>query len=279
MNPIIEVSELLEIYHTKNVLIVDASNEKDARHKYESKHLDGALFIDTNADLAEVPRDFANGGRHPLPSLEKFSNVLSNLGINKVTHVVIYDNKSGANAAARFWWMLASIGHEQVQVLNGGLQYAEKFGFSINDKKVIPQATTKYEVNNWQFPLVNISEVEMASQSKNHLVIDVREANRYNGISEPIDLVAGHIPGAINVPFIDNMNNEGFFLSPNELKGRYESILGNISNENTIVHCGSGITACHTLLAIVYAGLKIPQLYVGSWSEWSRSGKQMVFKK
>jgi len=109
-------------------------------------------------------------------------------------------------------------------------------------------------------------------------VIDVRDKNRFDGLTEPLDLIAGHIPGAINVPFSENLDENGFYLSAEKLAKKYTEILGFVKPENVIVHCGSGVTACHTLLAMDYAGISIPQLYVGSWSEWSRNNKLIVTK-
>ena len=190
--------------------------------------------------------------------------------------VIVYDDKSGANAAARFWWMLKSIGHEKVQVLNGGIQEAEKVNFPINNNIEIPKTVEPYKFEDWKLHTAEINEVEKHSLNKNYIVIDVRENNRYRGEIEPIDLVAGHIPGAINVPFSSNLNENGQFLSPMELKEKYQTIFGNIKSENIIIHCGSGVTACHSLLAIDYAGLAIPKLYAGSWSEWSRNTKKIA---
>ncbi len=116
-----------------------------------------------------------------------------------------------------------------------------------------------------------MDELEKVSQNPSYLIIDVRDRERYEGKHEPIDLKAGHIPGAINIPFTENLDKQGLFLSPSELKTKYERIIGEINRVNIIVHCGSGVTACHTLLAFDYAGLDIPKLYVGSWSEWSRN--------
>ena len=126
--------------------------------------------------------------------------------------------------------------------------------------------------------MAEIDEVEKVSQDKNYIVIDVRDAARYNGETEPIDLIAGHIPGAINVPFTANLDENGLFLPKNELKEKYSAVFGGIKSENIIIHCGSGVTACHSLLAIAYAELEIPKLYVGSWSEWSRSNKKIEIK-
>ena len=276
LSPLIEATDLLELYKKNTVILVDASNGKDARPAYNIKHLDRALFIDLNSELADIKVDFANGGRHPLPQIEEFAKTLTNLGITNTSHVVIYDDKNSANAAARFWWMLRAVGHEKVQVLNGGLQHAEKIGFPINDKIETPKKIANYTFENWKLPTVTITEVENNSKNENYLVIDVRENSRYRGENEPIDLVAGHIPCAINVPFTTNLNPDGRFLSAEKLRQKYQKVFGAIKQENIIIHCGSGVTACHTLLAIDYAGLIIPKLYVGSWSEWSRNEKAIA---
>ena len=278
LSPLIEVAELLELYKKNPLVLVDASNGKDARVTYKAKHLDQALFVDLNTDLADIKEDLANGGRHPLPQIEKFAETLTNLGIINSSHVVIYDNKNGANAAARFWWMLRAIGHEKVQVLNGGLQQAENMGFPTNDKTETPKLVANYTFDNWKLPTATITDVENNSQNKNYLVIDVRENSRYRGVNEPIDLVAGHIPGAINIPFNSNLNQNGRFLSAAELRQKYQEIFGAIKMENIIFHCGSGVTACQTILALDYAALAIPKLYVGSWSEWSRNDKAIATK-
>jgi thiosulfate/3-mercaptopyruvate sulfurtransferase len=276
--PIIQSAALLKLYKSKNLVLIDARSGKNARANYEEKHLDGALFIDLESQLAEIKEDASNGGRHPLPKIENFAKTVSNLGISEKSHVVIYDDKNGSNAAARFWWMLKSIGHEKVQVLDGGFQAAEKSNFPTSATTEISNKTALYKVDNWKLPMAAIDEVETISQDKNHIVIDVRETSRYNGETEPIDLIAGHIPGAINIPFTENLDGNGLFLPANELKEKYKKIFQNVKSENIIVHCGSGVTACHSLLAIAYAGLEIPKLYVGSWSEWSRNGKKITTK-
>ncbi|MFV8331565.1 sulfurtransferase [Flavobacterium sp. GSP14] len=279
LSPLIEASELLELYKNDTVVLVDVSNGKDAKANYNAKHLDQALFVDLNTDLADIKNDLANGGRHPLPQIEKFAETLTKLGIKNSSHVVIYDDKNGANAAARFWWMLRAIGHEKVQVLNGVLQQAENMGFPTNNKTETPKIVANYTFDNWKLPTATITEVENNSQNENYLVIDVRENSRYRGEHEPIDLVAGHIPGAINIPFTTNLNPDGRFLPADELKQNYQKVFGAIKPENIIIQCGSGVTACHTLLAIDYAGLAIPKLYVGSWSEWSRNDKAIIVFK
>ena len=272
LSPIIQPAELINLNADEFVLI-DASAGSKAR--YDEKHLAGALYIDLNTDLADID-DFAIGGRHPLPTITQFAEVLGKFRIEKNTHVIIYDDKNGGNAAARFWWMLSAIGHEKVQVLNGGFDAAIKANFTTNNLKPQVESRKPYPVNGWNLGVANMDEVEKASKIGNQTIVDVRDANRYAGLTEPIDLIAGHIPTALNIPFTENLDEDGLFLSPAVLKEKYIKALDGVKSENVIVHCGSGVTACHMLLAMDYAGLEIPKLYVGSWSEWSRNGKDMV---
>lgn len=275
ISPIINTEELLNL-NNENLVIIDAGSGKAAFENYKTKHLDGALYVDLNDDLAEIPVNAKNGGRHPLPSLNKFVDVLQKLGIAETSHVIIYDDKNASNAAARFWWMLKSAGIEKAQVLNGGLQRAEKLNYPINANPAIARKVEKIHLEKWKLPLVDINFVEEHSENPDFLVIDVREKDRYDGNTEPIDEVAGHIPGAINLPFKDHLNEDGTFQNPNILKEKYEKIFKNIPIENITIHCGSGVTACHTLLALDYAGFNPANLYVGSWSEWSRNHKKVA---
>lgn len=279
INPIISVSELKALYKANDLLIFDLSNGKEPQSNYNQKHLDGAIFVDLNSQLADIKEDLSKGGRHPLPTIENFSKLLSTLGITSKTHIILYDDKSGANAAARLWWMLKSVGHEKVQVLNGGFQEAEKQNFPINSNFVTPIPTEEYIIESWKLPVANLTEVEEASNDKSNLIIDVRESTRFNGEFEPIDLVSGHIPNAINIPFSNNLDENGLFLSPKLLEEKYNNVFQNKKSNEIIVHCGSGVTACHTLLAMVCAGFEIPKLYVGSWSEWSRNNKPIAVSK
>ncbi|QDW20985.1 sulfurtransferase [Flavobacterium sp. KBS0721] len=278
LSPIINPEELLKLKEASNVVLIDARAGINASENYQNEHLKDARFVDLNKDLATV-EDPANGGRHPLPSLEKFSQVLSKIGISPSSHVIIYDDKNGSNAAARFWWMLRSINHEKVQVLNGGLQAAIKVGFSVSSALETVEPTEKYPISKWSLAQADMEEVEKARNKKENIVIDVRDKNRFDGLTEPLDLIAGHIPGAINVPFSENLNEDGFYKSPEVLAKKYNEIIGDKKPDNVIVHCGSGVTACHTLLAMDYAGIPIPKLYVGSWSEWSRNDRELATKK
>ena len=278
LSPIINPEELLKLKEASNVVLIDARAGINAEENYQNEHLKDARFVDLNKDLATI-EDPANGGRHPLPSLEKFSQALSKIGISPSSHVIIYDDKNGSNAAARFWWMLRSINHEKVQVLNGGLQAAIKVGFSVSSALETVEPTEKYPISKWSLAQADIEEVEKARNNKENIVIDVRDKNRFDGLTEPLDLIAGHIPGAINVPFSENLNEDGFYKSPEVLAKKYNEIIGDKNPDNVIVHCGSGVTACHTLLAMDYAGIPIPKLYVGSWSEWSRNDRELATKE
>lgn len=275
MKPIITPSELKNL-PTENFILLDARVGKDVYQNYLNKHLKGARFIDLDKDLADIGEDAAFGGRHPLPTVEKFAETLSKLGVSEGAHLVVYDDKNGSNAAARAWWMLKSFGFDNVQVLDGGFQNAEKEGLEFSSGEETFEKAEFIKKDNWLLPISVLETVENELKNHSSTVIDVRDAYRYHGESEPIDLVAGHIPGAINIPFSENLDENGNFLKPEILKDKYLKLLEG-KPENLIIHCGSGVTACHTILALDYAGFKIPNLYVGSWSEWSRrEGKEIA---
>jgi len=278
-HPLITVSELQAIKNQPNLIVFDASAGPNAKANYDANHLEGALYVDTENQLATPTLDASNGGRHPLPTLDKFSEVLGLLGVTPASHVVIYDDKQAGNAAARFWWMLKAIGHAKVQVLNGGLQSAKAAGHPMSSKKETITSKEAYPIKGWQLALADLEEVKVASKQGSAIIVDVRSAERFDGITEPIDLIAGHIPGAANIPFTTNLNANGEYLSPSELKEKYTQAFEGQKADQVIVHCGSGITACHTLLAMAAAGLEIPKLYIGSWSEWSRNDLPMVLAK
>ncbi len=268
--PMIQADELFEVYSKSNFLLFDVSNQKNARNLFEGSHLEGAQFVDLNTQLAETPVDFKHGGRHPLPFIESFAETLSILGVSNESHIVLYDRANGANAAARFWWMLKAAGIENVQVLDGGYQAAVNAGFKTESGKSNSIEKSFFKFEKWNLPTVKMNEVLQASE-QHEIIIDVRSPERFNGIHEPIDLIAGHIPNALNVPLTLSLDENGHFLSPEKLKLHFQEHVGNLDSENWIVHCGSGVTACHTILACNYAGLKTPKLYVGSWGEWSRN--------
>jgi thiosulfate/3-mercaptopyruvate sulfurtransferase len=275
VSPIICPQDLAALMLKNKVRLIDARVGAGIQGIYKNQHLLGATLIDLELNLADRKPNAAEGGRHPLPEIQKFARYLGSLGIGTNTHVVVYDDKNGANAAARFWWMLRAVGHKKVQVLDGGFQAALAYPIPTSDTPKKYRQKQPYPVSGWVLPLADMKEVETVAKNPDFTVIDVRDGERYRGEKEPIDLIAGHIPGAINGPFSANLDAKGAFLPKETLEKQYETLLKNRTADKIIVHCGSGVTACHTLLAMDYAGFDMPKLYVGSWSEWSRNGKEI----
>lgn len=272
-SPIISAEDLRGLMGKPNQIIIDSSYP-NGLEVFEKEHISGAQFVDLDSDLAAIKEDFALGGRHPLPKVADFIRLLNQLGISNDSNVIIYDRNSGA-FASRMWWMMRSIGHVKVQVLDGGFAQAKAAGLPMESGKSISVPVSNYKGTNWNWPTKNMDGIESALVSMEQMVIDVRGEARYRGEVEPIDIIAGHIPGAINAPFANNLTPEGKYKSKEELKNKFVTILGNVNSKNVTFHCGSGVTACHSILAMDIAGLEIPALYVGSWSEWSRNNKPM----
>ncbi|RYF97163.1 MAG: sulfurtransferase, partial [Chitinophagaceae bacterium] len=220
-SPLISANELATLTGDSNLVLVDARAGADAKQRYAIGHLEGAIHVDLEKDLSRPLVNAAEGGRHPLPDASDFAVLLGKLGINPDKQVVVYDDKSGANAGARFWWMLRSIGHEQVRLLDGGLQAALQQGMQLNKDEVTAVVLPPYPKTKWTWPIVTIDEVEKRATDPSWMVIDVREGYRFLGESEPIDLSAGHIPGAVNIPYPGNLSGNGTFLPKEELKDKY----------------------------------------------------------
>jgi len=267
ISPLIPVPELSALLSSPaDFVILDARPGPDA---YLARHLPGARHADLNTQLSAAadPRfDAAHGGRHPLPPLDRWLRQLGDWGIRPGTSVVIYDEQSGANAAARAWWMLRAAGHEDVRVLDGDFRGA---GPLTTELPAIDSAPP-YAADRWQLPTADVARVDALRSDSAWRVLDVRSRPRFRGEEEPIDPVAGHIPGAVNLPFAENLS-EGRFKPPSQLRDQYAALLGDIPPARVVVHCGSGVTACHTLLALESAGLSGASLYTGSWSEWCRN--------
>jgi thiosulfate/3-mercaptopyruvate sulfurtransferase len=243
---------------------------------YASGHLPGALHADLNRQLSSASdpsHDPAQGGRHPLPTVATFAAQLGAWGIGPDTEVVAYDASGGSNAAARLWWMLRALGHARVAVLDGGLQAALGAGMTLTVETTAVEPVPPYPADRWHFPQMDADGVEALRRDPSRKLLDVRSAERWRGDSEPFDPVAGHIPGSLNLAWNENLGPGGRFKSPELLRAHYESLLNGTPAERLTVHCGSGVTACHTLLALDLAGLPGAALYVGSWSEWCRSGR------
>ncbi len=256
-----------------SVRLFDVRSGPNAAAAYAAGHLAGALHADLDMQLSGPATHPERGGRHPLPAIDVFARQLGEWGITPDSHVVAYDDQGGANAAARLWWMLRSLGHERVQVLDGGLAAALATGLKGTTSVPSFARTAPYPASSYQWPLAEIEEVEQARNTPSRMVLDVRAAARYRGELEPIDPIAGHIPGARNLPLSENLDASGRFKSAAVLRAQYAGLLGALPVSELVVHCGSGVTACHTLLSLERAGLSGGKLYIGSWSEWCRTDR------
>ena len=259
------------------VCLLDARPDAAA---YAAGHLAGARHADLNAELSSATApdfDPVRGGRHPLPSLRTWTARLGAWGIGPETPVVAYDAAGGGNAASRLWWMLRAVGHEQVAVLDGGLQAAQAAGLATTNAAPPPaSARPPYPCAAWRRPLVEVEALERLLRDPAWKVLDVRSRERWRGEADPFEPAPGHIPGTVNLPFGENLGPDGRFKPAAALRAQYQALLAGTPPERLAVHCGSGVTACHTLLALELAGLPGASLYVGSYSEWSRSGRPVA---
>lgn len=265
LDPVISAREVAAL---RDAVLVDCRVDAKA---YRAGHLPGAMHAQLERDLAAPAPDAAHGGRHPLPNVQDFAATLGRWGIAPSSRVIAYDDQNGANAAARFWWLLSALGHPAVQVVDGGLPALVAAGFALTTEVPAPAAQPSYPATAWVRGVADIDEVERIRGAAGRRLVDVRAAFRYRGDSEPFDPIAGHIPGARNAPFADNLRGDGRFKTADELRALYAGVLDGVAPAQTIIHCGSGVTACHTLLALERAGLSGAKLYVGSWSEWCRN--------
>jgi thiosulfate/3-mercaptopyruvate sulfurtransferase len=269
--PLISATDLRD--HLASIRLLDARQDPA---EYASGHLPGAFHADLNRHLSTATdpgHDPAQGGRHPLPPVARFATQLGAWGIGPGTEIVVYDASGGGNAAARLWWMLRALGHERVLVLDGGLQAAQGAGLTLTVERPPVAPVGPYPADRWVLPLASMDIVETVRRDATRKLLDVRAAERWRGDSETLDPVAGHIPGSVNLAWNDNLRPDGRFKSPEALRTQYEALLDGTPPGRLTVHCGSGVTACHTLLALEVAGLRGAALYVGSWSEWCRSDR------
>ena len=270
---LISASDLRACHHEIRLLDV-----RQGASGYAAGHLPGALHADLNRHLsmASAPdHDPARGGRHPLPPPARFAAQVGAWGIGPDTEVVAYDASGGSNAAARLWWMLQALGHGRVRVLDGGLQAALEAGLALTLDPADLEPAPPYPADRGQLPQVDAERVDLLRRDPSRKLLDVRSPERWRGDSEPFDPVAGHIPGSLNLAWNENLGPDGRFKAPQDLRAQYEALLGGLPPDRLTVHCGSGVTACHTLLALEVAGLAGAALYVGSWSEWCRSGREL----
>jgi thiosulfate/3-mercaptopyruvate sulfurtransferase len=250
----------------------DLGNPAAARQAYSAGHIPGARYVDLNRDLAAPVT--AHSGRHPLPDPAALARFFGSLGIGDDTQVVVYDDANGS-FAARAWWLLRWLGHLAVAVLDGGFKAWAAAGGAV-DAAQPERCTGRFTVRFKPGSVATSAEVLQALADPERLLVDARAAERFAGTAEPIDPVAGHVPGAVNHPFACNLGSDGHFLPPPELRRRWLERLAGILPGNAILMCGSGITACHNLLAMELAGLGGARLYAGSWSEWIRDPSRPV---
>lgn len=250
----------------------DLKHPAAGREAYLRAHILGARYADLNHDLSSPIQ--AHTGRHPLPVPEVFARRMGALGIGNDSQVVAYDEANGS-FAARLWWLLRWIGHKRVAVLDGGLKAWLALGGEVQSGETL--APTRHLTVRLQAQaVVSSDEVERALLSPDTTLLDARAAERFAGIVEPIDSVAGHIPGAVNHPFTSSLGADGRFLPAEELKRRWQARLGSVQPRQLLAMCGSGVTACHNLLSLEVAGLGGAKLYAGSWSEWIRDPRRPV---
>jgi thiosulfate/3-mercaptopyruvate sulfurtransferase len=257
--------------------IVDCRYKLDdaswGRREYTNLHIPGAVYAHLGDDLAG-PRTGSNG-RHPLPDAKTLADTFGRLGITSGVQVVAYDQDNGMYAS-RLWWMLRWLGHDAVAVLDGGFKkwIAEGRPTASGDEHRAPQTFTAA-----QRPDMTLDAPAVGSLigSSDWTLVDARAPERFRGDTEPIDKTPGHIPGAVNHFFSNNLDDRGIFRTPEELRAMLGASIGAaVAPDHLVCYCGSGVTACHNLLALEHAGLKGAKLYPGSWSEWSSDPSRPV---
>jgi thiosulfate/3-mercaptopyruvate sulfurtransferase len=264
--------ELARIINDPNLLVVDCRYElahPEAGYKlYQNGHIPGAFFADLFKDMSSQPSPTTS--RHPLPDPEAFNRLLSGWGLTPDIQVVVYDSENGALAAVRLWWLLRAYGHTAVAVLNGG--YPK---WTLEDRPTETGSPFQRKPSGFRYTYhpelsINADQVEQIRKNPDWLLVDARSSQRYLGLEELIDPVAGHIPGAVNLPHMSLVNSPNGFLSKADLKGIFTKLLGNHAPDHTVVYCGSGVTSIMLILAMETIGLHGVKLYAGSWSEWIR---------
>lgn len=273
---LVSAAALHEQLHSGQLVIVDCrfelGNADAGQHAYNAAHLPGAVYAHMNHDLSGPLTE--RSGRHPLPDIKQLSSTFGKWGIDGSKQVVAYDADNGT-AAARLWWLLRWLGHERVAVLDGGIKQWSSHGFELTRSSFTANARMFTPAVNYHW-LVDADAVAMHAQQDDWRVLDARSIERYAGETEPLDAIAGHVPGALNHPFTRNLAADGRWLAANVLHKQFAEVLGKVHPTQVISMCGSGVTACQNLLAMEVAGLHGGKLYVGSWSEWSRQQRPVA---
>jgi thiosulfate/3-mercaptopyruvate sulfurtransferase len=245
--------------------VLAGADPEAGQHAWRDSHLPGAGYVHLDRDLSDH-RKPASFGRHPLPEATDFCRVLERLGISPDSQVVVYDAADGAMAAARFWWLLKLLGHERVAVLDGGFACWTALGLPL--ESTIPViALGHYRGSFDTSKIADTDEIEKRAGESAGWLLDARAAERFRGEIEPLDRIAGHIPGAVNRPYSANMR-DGRFLPADQLREQFTTLIGARNPEHVVLNCGSGVTACHNLLAMEYAGLHGARIYAASYSGW-----------
>lgn len=278
-DPLIGATELARRLDDAGLVVCDVrwylGDATRGRREYQGRHIPGAWFVDLDEDLSELGAP-GQLGRHPLPDATRFGACMATLGVGPETIVVVYDDGSGA-PASRLWWMLDALGHRQVRVLDGGIRAWDAAGLpGTSDVPVRPVAGGPADAGlAHAWPRVIDRDTLRAGLDRDALVLlDVRAGERYRGEVEPVDPVAGHIPGAVSAPTSGLLLPDGTFRSEAELRARFEAL--EPDGRPVVVSCGSGVTACHTALGMRLAGLPDPLLYAGSYSDWVNAGLPVV---
>ena len=266
--PLIEPMALAKIIKNEEVIVFDCRHQLTdpsyGREQFLLGHLPGAVFASIDDDLSGVPT--GDNGRHPLPRADDLRIFLEKNGVSTSTTVVCYDDAGGVYAS-RLWWLLRWLGHERVSVLNGGIQGWTSMGERVEIIERAPRSrqTLEIDVNDVH---VDADYILGKLQSEDLVIIDARANDRFRGKNETIDPIAGHIPGAINRFFKANLDETGQMKRGNTLREEFLDLIGSENVTNVVHQCGSGVSACHNLLAMEVAGLVGSKLYPGSWSEW-----------
>lgn len=243
----------------------DLANTEAGRQAYLQAHIPGAIYAHLDTDLSG-PIISGQTGRHPLPAIDQLSQTFSQWGIDSQVQVVAYDDKGGA-IASRLWWLLRWLDHSAVAVLDGGWQHWQQAEQPVSSD-IEARPARPFIPYPQPHLMTTLAEVQANYTNPDFCLLDARAPERYRGEVEPLDAVAGHIPGAVLAPFADNLAADGRFLAPEQLRARFQALFGALPAEKTISYCGSGVTAAHNILAVAHAGLGNVKLYAGSWSEW-----------
>jgi thiosulfate/3-mercaptopyruvate sulfurtransferase len=252
----------------------DLADKEWGAEEYAVLHIPGAVYAHLEKDICGPVTTFS--GRHPLPELQAFITAMQRLGINHDSQVVVYD-ATGGGMAGRLWWQLKFYGHYNVALLNGGLPKWLSEGRDTAEGVESNSLRDFTGIPDYKMMVITDEVISMLG-SKANAIIDARAPERFRGEVEPIDTVAGRIPGAVNRFYNHNLDSTGQFLPAESLKTAYEGLLDGLKPQDAVSYCGSGTTACHNLIAMAYAGLQMPKLYVGSWSEWIRDPNNQVEK-